>query len=225
LAISEHSLVKDTQRFIEELQMSLPQDSPANPSQSQESKQEKMIPATCGLPQSSAFVWYDHDMRSWRTSQACLIADISDEFSETWPKKGMMQDGQCWEQTMWEAHIKERGSGFTLPTPRANQAMSAKITENTANAKHPNLETVLAKLILPTVVASEYKGAGRKRYRGSEEYRGAKCSEGLRNCESDPIYLTPSFAEWMMGLPIMWTDLKPLGMDRFQVWWQQHGSY
>ena len=33
-------------------------------------------------------------------------------------------------------------------------------------------------------------------------------SEGLRTCESDPIYLHPDFAENKMMYPFMWTGLK-----------------
>lgn len=69
---------------------------------------------------------------------------------------------------------------------------------------------------IPTVGANEYKGSGRARYRGSPEYRGAKASEGLRTSSADPIYLTPSFAEWMMNFPIGSSGLKPLATDKTQ---------
>ena len=52
---------------------------------------------------------------------------------------------------------------------------------------------------LPTITANEFKGAGWKRYKGSPHFRGAKMSEGLRICETDPIYLNPSFAALTMG--------------------------
>jgi site-specific DNA-cytosine methylase len=32
----------------------------------------------------------------------------------------------------------------------------------------------------------------------------------------------PMWVEWLMGWPLGWTDLKPLAMDRFQSWQQQH---
>ena len=35
----------------------------------------------------------------------------------------------------------------------------------------------------------------------------------------------PHFTEWMMGWLQGWTDLKPLGTDRFQQWRQLHGDY
>jgi hypothetical protein len=34
----------------------------------------------------------------------------------------------------------------------------------------------------------------------------------------------PANAEWLMGWPLGWTDLKPLEMDKFQKWQEQHGS-
>ena len=32
----------------------------------------------------------------------------------------------------------------------------------------------------------------------------------------------PAFEEWMLGWPVSWTELTPLGMDKFQQWQQQH---
>jgi hypothetical protein len=37
--------------------------------------------------------------------------------------------------------------------------------------------------------------------------------------------LNPDWTEWLMGWPPGWTDLKPLGTDKFQQWLQQHGKY
>ncbi|MNP65584.1 hypothetical protein D3C76_1611870 [compost metagenome] len=36
--------------------------------------------------------------------------------------------------------------------------------------------------------------------------------------------LNPEWVEWLMGWPIGWTDLRPLAMDRFHLWQQQHSS-
>jgi hypothetical protein len=38
-------------------------------------------------------------------------------------------------------------------------------------------------------------------------------------------YLKPLVTEWLMGWPLGWTDLKPLEMDKFQQWQQQHGEF
>jgi len=78
---------------------------------------------------------------------------------------------------------------------------------------------------LPTICKSESKGSGRRRWRGSPDYRGAKMSEGLRTCREDPIYLTPSFGEIAMGFPLMWTELQQLETHSFHKWLQQHSSF
>jgi hypothetical protein len=36
--------------------------------------------------------------------------------------------------------------------------------------------------------------------------------------------LNPQLCEWLMDWPLEWTDLKPLEMDKFQLWLQQHGE-
>lgn len=36
--------------------------------------------------------------------------------------------------------------------------------------------------------------------------------------------LNPEWVEWLMGWPIGWTALQPLGMDKFLEWQQQHGA-
>src|SRR3990167_8195765 len=39
---------------------------------------------------------YDHDSQSWKTSQTCLQENGElglDEYSETWPRSGIMQNG------------------------------------------------------------------------------------------------------------------------------------
>lgn len=39
-----------------------------------------------------------------------------EQFSGTWPRWGLMRDGECWELDMLEPSICEKGYGF-LPTP------------------------------------------------------------------------------------------------------------
>ncbi len=69
------------------------------------------------------------------------------------------------------------------------------------------------KIMIPTIGASEPKGASSKRYRNSAAYRGAKTAEYMRTSKDDPIYLHPSFAEAMMGFPMGWSELKDTVMQ------------
>lgn len=177
--------------------------------------------AECGKSLPGSFAKYDPSKSMWKTAQHSLFEDL--ELSlETWPRWGLMRDGECFHAQMQAEFTYESDAGLSLPTPRSCSAMAAQITQKTADAKNPNLETVLARLMLPTIGANEGKGASKDRYSGSPDFRGAKMCEGLRTCESDPIYLNPSFAELTMMWPLGWTDLKPLAMDKFLEWQQQH---
>jgi site-specific DNA-cytosine methylase len=52
-------------------------------------------------------------------------------------------------------------------------------------------------------------GTGLKYFRGTEKHlRGG--------------YPSPTLTEWLMGWPTRWSDLQPLGTDRYQEWQQQH---
>ena len=57
---------------------------------------------------------------------------------------------------------------------------------------------------------------------------GAYPAEWTRNTRTLATYaggkINPEWTEWLMGWPIGWTDLKPLGMDKFQSWLQEHGK-
>jgi hypothetical protein len=58
---------------------------------------------------------YDHDTSSWRTPQFSLLGGL-DEFSETWPRWGLMRDGECWALPTPALRTFESESGL-LPTP------------------------------------------------------------------------------------------------------------
>lgn len=60
---------------------------------------------------------YDPDSCSWKTPQCSLLGDL-EEYSETWPQWGTMQDGACWELMTPEHHIEEKESGY-WPTASA----------------------------------------------------------------------------------------------------------
>lgn len=98
-------------------------------------------------------------------------------------------------------HIRERVFIVAYPKSKQDRRYSS-------DDFSPTLLQVL--LTLPTPTSNDYKGSGHKRYRGSKHFRGAKISEALRTCYSDPIYPNPLFVEIVMGYPISWTDLEDL---------------
>jgi len=139
----------------EDLQTWLQQAFPANHSALPENEPEPTTNETCGQPQSNAFAWYDRDTHCWRTSQASLLVDILEPFSETWPRQGMTQDGEFYPQPKWEPRISEIVSGL-LPTMRAS--LTGAITPERMNDKFNNLESVLARQMWPTPTAGDGTG-------------------------------------------------------------------
>jgi hypothetical protein len=69
-----------------------------------------------------------------------------------------------------------------------------------------------------TPTARDYKGMSGSglRKRHGAFHNLADCLGGVPN---------PTFSEWLMGWPLGWTDLKPLEMDKFQLWPQQHSDF
>ena len=48
---------------------------------------------------------------------------------------------------------------------------------------------------------------------------------GDQNPSKFPVKLNPAWTEWLMGWPLGWTNLKPLGTDKFQAWRRLHGGF
>ena len=106
---------------------------PAKAPESTESDQE------CGRTWRESFARWDRASCSWKTPQCSLLADL-DEFSETWPRWGMMLGGECSAQTMPALHTSETGSGFARnwPTPTCHMAKECDAPSE-ANRNEPTL--------------------------------------------------------------------------------------
>ena len=72
-------------------------------------------PADSGWRWPGSFVRYDPDSCTWRTRQCSLTGGLS-EFSETWPRWGLMLDGECLDLTTWAPITAAKGVG-SWPTP------------------------------------------------------------------------------------------------------------
>ena len=135
----------------------LPEGSHAKMSQSQGRRPEsRKAPAVdSGLSSTESFANYDPDTSSWRTSQACLLTGW-EEFSQTWPKSGMMRNGKCYRRQM-SAHPTYVNASSSphmteFPTPAAARYGSSgnEGGGNTLSAHRPSLETMASKNLWPT---------------------------------------------------------------------------
>ena len=82
----------------------------------------------CGRNTLASLARYDRVSCSWKTPQCSLVAGL-DEFSETWPRWGLMRDGECWRLPTLELHTCERESG-SWPTPKKWDAVPMKLAES-----------------------------------------------------------------------------------------------
>ena len=113
----------------------------------------KVLPKKQGQDSSlnscESYAWYDHNTLSWRTWQRSLIEGWT-LYSGSFPKQGMMQNGQLYQQVLWEPAIKEADGG-SLPTPIASKAIEQKV-------KFKQGGTPLLAALLPTPTASDVEG-------------------------------------------------------------------
>jgi DNA (cytosine-5)-methyltransferase 1 len=222
----------------------------------------------CGEKWRGSFTKYDPDSSSWKTHQCSLLGGL-DEFLQTWPKWGLMRDGECWEQQMSAHRTNETESGLLekLPTPqssdhitkrtskswRANGGVNFSLANPEIQARWPTptaqmagegpmLQSLVTKeggppipqerlynpktgnhvqitlnravKIWPTPTASNAKNNGS----ASQMRRNTKPLDAEVGGALNPMWV-----EWLMGWPLGWTDLKPLEMDKFQKWQEQHG--
>jgi hypothetical protein len=197
-------------------------DFPAKTSQQPGEAQELTEPdPECGHTWQELLARYDRSTSLWKTPQCSLLGDYT-EFSETWPRWGLMQDGVSYQRQTLVRPTSETESGLWR-TPQAQEGMRGVYKSKEAMDAHLDRghqlslsNQVVHRHLWPTPTAHNAKETNAP-------------SEALRNEPSLASRvggtLNPTWVEWLMGWPLGWTDLKPLEMDKFQQWRQQHGIY
>jgi hypothetical protein len=88
---------------------------------------------------------FDRASRSWKTAQSSLLVGL-DEFSETWPKWGLMRSGESWELRTAALRTRENGYGF-LPTPNARDWKDSGRTERLAATLEMGFQASLPRVL------------------------------------------------------------------------------
>jgi hypothetical protein len=143
------------------------------------------------------------------TEKSCVSLAWYDRATCSWKtyQRSLVTDWEPYSETWPRWGMTQGGSAYAHPT-----------SEHGTTA-------IDGSAWLPTIGANEFRGTSKKRYRGSDEFRGAKMCEGLRTCATDPTYLHPLFGEYAMGFPSTWTELKESEMLKRPSRQQQHGDY
>ena len=113
----------------------------------------------CGKRWQGLLARYDPNTHSLRTVQCSLIEDLN-EFLLTWPRWGSMQNGECFQQPMWEQTIKENEFGLSQKIP--NNIDFFHTPNTTGIDGGSNSRKALKKRMFPTPNASDANGANMK---------------------------------------------------------------
>ena len=179
----------------------------------------------CGNTWRELLGKYNPSTHLWKTAQCSLLEDLEQSL-EIWPRWGSMRNGECFRQPMLVQTTKEKEYGFWLtPTAtaisgRSQEAMNYRIQwressgrttvppgnlaeQVTMSGKTPCVD--MKKPTWPTPVARMWKdSASPSEFKRNEIPLAAQVGGKLN----------PMWTEWLMGWPLGWTDLKPLGMDK-----------
>lgn len=177
-------------------------------------KESKAPSPDSGKKCAGSLAKFDPDTSSWRTPQLSLLGDL-ESFSETWPRWGSMRDGECWELTM-PAHLtsgKESGFWRTPDTGAGGTSGLLKegldYRENGQPIQVRLVDQVNNPRLWPTPISRDWKS-------------GTGADHGDHSPPLSSVVggqLSPDWTAWLMGWPIGWTRLKPLGTDKFPHNW------
>lgn len=194
----------------------------------------------CGSSICESLTRFGLSMSLPKTHRCCVLVDSAPS-SKDLPAWGMVFDGACWELGTSARPTSEIECGY-WPTPtvvqRPNEgnmrlvrarAVAGKISWEEAEAmvgKYVRLPHGKLKGYWPTPQASDNRDRGHVGMPAVVRRQNKGKQLGLSMVVSDKSgKLNPPWVEWLMGWPIGWTDSKPLAMDKFQQWRQQHGKY
>ena len=193
----------------------------AKTSQPQEKVQESMESGLeCGEKWRGSFVKYDPDTSSWKTHQCSLLGDL-ELFLEAWPQWGLMRNGECWEQRTLEQTIRGTESGFVPNGVDIFHTPNCTGLDGGSNSRKA-LKRRTEKW--PTPVTRDYKDTGTQESMTRALNKRDSPGLALMVGAATGGKLNPTWVEWLMGWPLGWTDLKPLGMDKSHCVQPQHGE-
>lgn len=196
--------------------------------------------SSSGFKWPGSFAKYSPDSCSWRTRQCLLLGGLA-EFSETWPKWGLMHDGECLALKTPERHTFGTGSGL-WPTPTANDAKNNGGPSQFARSTIALNVRVKMETFPPK--SSDTHGGGKSAFNSplgrtaggkrtppwatpnATDWKNRQKAKQNR-CLPREVggKLHPDWVEWLMGWPIGWTASEPLEMAKFRQFLNLHGKF
>lgn len=199
-------------------------DTPANHSAPPAQETAQTTPDTSGHVSPTAFAYFDHDLRCWKTLQGTFLSD-SEMSKPIWPRSGMTHNGIAYQRqpsahrtSAIEYSLSLHETMEWTPTATANQMSPSMIPRNPGLKVGPNSDGLwptpttadhttryaqggmplgMAARLWPTPDASPHK------YRLQGDSQASRSLNGVHGGK-----LNPEWVEWLMGFPIGWTDLE-----------------
>ena len=210
---------------------SSPEASPASRSVRPGNGSVRMTRATCG---HTPFAYWSSQERRWDSSRTCLdfsAADTSEPFSETWPKRGSMRNGACWEQTMSVPRIDASGCGYwPSATATTRECTPEQWEQRRADQGGTLRSTYLQDAVkyqveersYPTPTADDANNVTRDSGQFQILTRIARgASTPQTETQTTSGSLSPLWVEFLMGWPPAWTDCEHLVTDKCLRRWQR----
>jgi hypothetical protein len=193
----------------------------------------------CGEKWHGLLARFDQDSHLWRTVQCSLLEDLNESL-QTLPQWGMTVGGELYLRQTLVRPTEEKESGYWLTPncmdslpPRTPEALKKQYNNNRqGRTTHSTLREQVVypppHLMWPTPSTRDHKGG----------YIGGRIRNGKISWDTLDVAvqhtdnqskvggtLNPTWVEWLMGLPLGWTDLKPLEMHKSHFVQQQLGDY
>jgi len=221
------------------LSISSAEDSPASPCPSQASNKEMPMHDGSGPTCVEFAKWSDRDGCWLKMCQGCcqlLLDGSSEQWSETWPRSGMLLNGSACRRPTWGRTTFGTGSGY-LPTPTDVSKGGGSSRSGDRIGEIPTLQGMARRGMWPTPQAHDaVKGDPKRVGRFGTEHGGRNLNDevamwptptsrdhkdtgDLLNVEENCLLgravkpsvatgsLNPTWVEWLMGFPNGWTDL------------------
>ena len=174
-------------------------DSPARTYRSQEKGQDSTGNALDSGPRwRESLARCNPPSSGWKTRQCSLFGGLI-EFSGTWPRWGMMRDGELLERTTPALRMNGNGSGWPDSTPTKCMPVETNLTEDRIRILASGRPRKLSK-----------NGTD-----GSMNWAQLMLHKGFLP--------TPTLCEYYMGWPTGWTDCNASATAKFQQWCDSHG--
>jgi hypothetical protein len=186
-----------------------------------------------GMTSGGSFATWSRDTSSWKTSQL-TFPGLGDESSVTWPRAGGVSNGTAYlrlpsaPRTSAIAYsLSLHGAWLISLLPTPSRGHGSNKSPSAGATRRPGLAMLASSGLLPTPCPERRQALGQRgvldRERTARGRTLTDCTVGptraqrrngptLTDCVDGPVgtrqkrRLNPAYVEWMLGLPVGWTD-------------------